>query len=66
MKLHFDEQADAIYLTLSDADVLESEEVRPGIILDFDANNEVVAIEILRVSRRTPSINPKLLQLEVA
>jgi len=32
---------------LADTSVSESEEVRPGIILDFDAEGRVVAIEIL-------------------
>jgi uncharacterized protein YuzE len=49
MRLHFDEKADALYLRLDDSSVVESEEVRPGIVLDFDQRNQVVGVEILRV-----------------
>jgi uncharacterized protein YuzE len=46
--------------------VLESEEVQPGIIFDFDAENRVVAIEILRASERVPNGNLKQIEFEVA
>jgi uncharacterized protein YuzE len=53
MKLNFDKQADALYLRLDDSKILESEEVVPGIVLDFNGNNEVVGVEILAISKRT-------------
>ena len=34
MKMRYDEQVDALYLSLDESDVVESEEVKPGIILD--------------------------------
>ena len=46
MKVRYDPEADALYLRLADTSVSESEEVRPGIIFDFDAEGRVVAIEI--------------------
>ena len=52
MRLHFDEKADALYLRLDDSSVVDSEEVRPGIVLDFNERNQVVGIEILRVKER--------------
>jgi uncharacterized protein YuzE len=36
MKLHFDEKADAIYLRLDDSRIVESEEVKLSIVLDFN------------------------------
>lgn len=48
MKLRYDEEANAIYLRFSDQRIIESEEVRPGIVLDYDADGKVVAIEVLR------------------
>ncbi len=66
MKVHFDEKADAVYLKLTDSNIVESEEVSPGIILDFDENNQVVGIEMLRVQSRVPLANLKQLQFEVA
>ena len=36
MNLHVDEQADALYLRLDDTTIIESEEVAPGIVLDYN------------------------------
>ncbi len=66
MKVHFDEEADAIYLRLDDSEIVESEEVQPGIVLDFDQKDQVVGIEILRVKERVPLANLKQIQFEVA
>jgi len=66
MKVHFDEKADAVYLRLDNSKIIESEEVKPGIILDFDENNQVVGIELLRIKGRVPLSDLKQLQFEVA
>lgn len=66
MKLHYDPDVDAIYLRLGDAKIIESEEVRPGIVLDFDSNDRVVAIEVRNVKRQFPDADPGDLHLEVA
>jgi len=66
VKLHYDPTTDALYLRLADAPVVESEEVRPGIVLDFDAQNRVVSVEVLHVSKNLPDADLKRLQLEVA
>ena len=57
MKIRYDEQADALYLRLDESAIIESEEVQPGIVLDFNASNQVVGIEILRLKERVPSAN---------
>ena len=54
MKLHFDSEADALYVRFSDQKILESEEVRPGLILDFDEEGRIVAIEMLDVRKQMP------------
>ncbi len=66
MKMHFDEKADAIYLRLDDSKIMESEEVQPGVILDYNEKHQVVGVEILRVKERIPLTNLKQLQFEVA
>jgi uncharacterized protein YuzE len=53
MKLEFDPQADAIYLELMEADVEESKEIQPGIILDYTVEGQIVGIEVLYISQRT-------------
>ena len=50
MNLHVDTAADRVHLRLADAAVRESEEIEPGIVLDFDAAGQIVGIEILRLS----------------
>ena len=66
MKVHFDEAADAIYFRLDESKIIESQEVHPGIVLDFDAHNQVVGIEILNVKERVPLADLKNLKFEVA
>jgi uncharacterized protein YuzE len=66
MKLEYDPQVDAAYLTLSESPVTDSEEVKPGIVVDYDANDRIVGIEVLNVRRQLPDADLKRLQLEVA
>ncbi len=66
MRVHFDEEADAVYLRLDDSEIIESEEVQPGIVLDFNGNEQVVGIEILRVKERVPLADLKQIQFQVA
>jgi uncharacterized protein YuzE len=66
MKLHYDPETDALYLRLSDAPVVESEEVRPGVVLDFDAANRVVAVEMRSLKKHLPEADVKRMQMELA
>ena len=66
MKVHFDEDADALYLGLDDSSIVESQEVHPGIVLDFNADEQVVGIEILGLKSRVPTANLKQILVEVA
>lgn len=50
MKSRYDAETDALYVRFADAQVIESEEVRPGIVLDYDADGRVVAVEIIDAS----------------
>jgi uncharacterized protein YuzE len=52
IKFEYDPEVDAAYLTLRKGRVTESEEVGPGIVLDFDASDEIVGVEILRFTKR--------------
>lgn len=57
MKLHVDPEADALYLRLNESKIIDSEEVSPGVVLDYDANDEVVGVEILFLSKRGVDVN---------
>ena len=66
MKLKVDKGADALYLRLDDSPVVESEEVSPGVVLDYNESNEVVGVEMLHLSRRTSDLDLSSLQFETA
>jgi uncharacterized protein YuzE len=55
MRLKIDRANDALYLRLTDAEIYESEEVQPGVILDFDEQGNVVGVEMLTPSTRVPT-----------
>jgi uncharacterized protein YuzE len=46
MKIHYDRESDSLYINFSDRKNIESEEVAPGFVLDFDSDNKVVGVEI--------------------
>ncbi len=64
MKLKIDKENDALYFRLDENAIVESEEVQPGVILDFDKDNQVVGIEILNLSARVGRGKINILQLE--
>ena len=64
MKLYIDKEADALYLRLDDSPILESEEVSADVVLDYNASNNVVGIEMLHLSKRSPKLNFSTLQFE--
>ena len=66
MRLHVDKDADALYLRLDDSKIIESEEVSPGVVLDFNEDNQVVGIEMLRLSKRAPMLDTSKLLFETA
>ena len=66
MKVHFDQNSDALYFRLDESPIVESEEVKPGVILDFNAKNQVVGVEILKVKERVPEASLKEMKFEVA
>ncbi|MEN6610558.1 MAG: DUF2283 domain-containing protein [Methanoregulaceae archaeon] len=66
MKVTVDKEADALYMRLADTLIHDSEEVRPGVILDYDDENNLVGIEILRISERVPSASLKSVLVESA
>ena len=64
MRLHVDNEADALYLRLDDSRIIESQEVSPGVVLDFNEHNQVVEIEMLNLSQRTPKLDLRELQFQ--
>ena len=56
MKVRYDPEVDVLSIALSDAPVEESDEDKPGVILDYDKSGNVVGLEILDASKRM--VNP--------
>jgi len=52
MKTTYDPKVDALYVTLSQRPTVESEEVSPGVVFDFDEDNRIVGIELLNAKAR--------------
>jgi uncharacterized protein YuzE len=64
MKVTYDPEVDALTIILSDAAVEESDETKPGVILDYDASGNIVGLEILNASKRVD--NPKSIDYALA
>jgi uncharacterized protein YuzE len=66
MKIRVDKNNDVLYFRLDESRIVESEEVQPGVILDYDENNQVVGIEILGISKRTSPEELSFIQFQTA
>ena len=64
MKLHVDKEADRRYLRLDESAIIDSEEVSPGVVLDYNDANEVAGVELLHLSKRSSTLNLSALQFE--
>lgn len=51
MKIDYDKPSDSLYVKLNDRPSTESEEIRNGFVLDFDATGAVVGIDIEHASQ---------------
>lgn len=52
MKVHYDTATDTLCITLRQTPVADSDDAKPGVILDYDAEGNLVSLEILEASRR--------------
>lgn len=66
MKLKVDRESDALYLRLDESAIVDSEEVQPGIVFDYDKDERVVGIEILSLSTRVVPEMIKRFEYEAA
>jgi len=64
MKVKYDKEVDILYIRLSNDPVKDSDEDKPGIILDYAADGSIVAIEILDASKKFPE--PDKVEYEAA
>ena len=63
MKVTYDPEVDVLRILLSDAPIEESDEDKPGVILDYDKDGNVVCLEVLESSKRIA--NPRSVEYAV-
>lgn len=52
MKSSYDKAIDSLYIHLADRASVDSDEVKEGVVLDFDANGALVGIDVQHASER--------------
>ncbi len=62
MRVRYDKVADALYIRFRDERVVESEEVEPGVIVDYNDRGEIVGVEVLWFSQRKIDLNKLVLE----
>ena len=63
MKVVYDQEVDVLRILFSKAAIEESDEDKPGIILDYDRDGNIVGLEVLDASKRME--NPRSLDYAV-
>ena len=63
MKVTYDPEVDVLRILLSDTPIEESDEDKPGVILDYDKDGNIVGLEILEASKRIA--NPRSVEYAV-
>ena len=54
MKFHYDKKVDALHIRFNDKRYVESDEVKAGIIFDYDKDGKIIGIEVLDASKQFP------------
>jgi uncharacterized protein YuzE len=63
MKVVYDQEVDVLRIVFSTAAIEESDEEKPGVILDYDSGGNLVGLEVLEASKRIE--NPRALDYAV-
>ena len=64
MKIHYDSETDVLRVIFRESPIEESDEEKPGIILDYDKGGGIVGLEILDASKQLE--NPRSIEYNVA
>ena len=65
MRISYDEKADAMYIRFSEDKYYESEEVKDGVILDYDKAGKVIALDVLDTAVNLPGIAMSSINFEI-
>ena len=50
MRIRYDEEVDVLYIRLKETPYYESDEIKEGIIIDYDKDGNVIGIEIMNAT----------------
>ena len=64
MKVTYDPEVDVLRIVFRNSPVEESDEDKPGVILDYDKDGNIVGLEVLDASKRIE--NPRSVEYAVA
>jgi uncharacterized protein YuzE len=64
MKIKYNQALDILYIRFSDEKIVESDSDKPGVVIDYDAQGRIVAIEMLNASQKMPQ--PTKFEYEIA
>ena len=64
MKVVYDPEVDVLHILFSSAPIEESDEDKPGVILDYDKGGNIVGMEILEASKRME--NPRAMEFTIS
>jgi uncharacterized protein YuzE len=59
VNIEFDPDVDALYLRLAEGEIIDSDTIEPDVIYDYGADEQVVGVELLRVSANLPELAVK-------
>ena len=59
-KYHYDKKSDSLFIYLKEGEEEGFEEIVPGINIEFDKNNEIIGLEVLKASRFSESLKKSI------
>ena len=66
MKIKYDTDVDVLYIALAEVRVADSEQIRPGVIVHYDAEDNLVGVGVLHVKKRKLPIDLARIDVDVA
>lgn len=60
--IRYDQANDVLYVRVKDDEIFDSEEVYPGVIIDYNRKGEIVGIETLKFSKRKLDLTSLILK----
>jgi len=64
MKVYYDPEVDVLRILFSNQAIEESDEDKPGVIIDYDKKGNIVGLEVLEASKNVE--NPRSVEYAVA